>query len=174
MPIDVNRSLARDSRGNMLWDSRDVLIETDWGPFQERQLIGQPQGGVIHRLGPGGMMIFMYCDEPGVFYNEKGGKVSDALAGACGFDVETLAKARRKRAALAKAGAQIDAEFAGIQSTKVVKERGEYRMVETAKDLYAIQFVEADGTGSPLTTVPLSLAQAEKLFEELAGADDHV
>lgn len=176
MPIDVNRSLARDNAGHMLWDHHDVVIETDHGPYIERQLIGQPNGGCVHRTGPGGMQVFMYCDDPGVFYNERGGRVSEGIARQAGFDVDTLSKAQRKKQAMLQAQKTVEEEYAGIAAMKIIEERGEYRLVEPAPGHFQIQFVEADGSGSTLTTSPLTEKAARKLFVEMAGedADDHV
>lgn len=171
MPIDVNRGLARDNRGNMLWDTEDVLVDTDFGPFAERRLIGQPNGGCIHRNGPGGMTIYMYNDDPGVFYNERGGRVSEGIAAAAGFDVETLGKAQRRKQAMALAAEKVEAEYASLPRAKVIAERGEYRMVEIAPGHFQIQFVESDGNGSPLTTQPLTRKAADKMFEDLAGPE---
>ncbi len=167
-PIDVNRGLARDSRGSMIWDTRDVLVETEHGPFIERQLVGQPNGGVTHRQGPGGIAVFMYNDDPGVFLNERGAPVSDRFAEAAGFDVQSLGRARRKKIAMAKVGAQVDAEFSEQTNSNIIMERGEYRLVEIAPGHFAIHFIEPDGHGSPLSATVLSRKAAEKLFDELA------
>jgi hypothetical protein len=171
-PIDPDRGLRRDSRGNMLWETEDVLVETMHGPFMERKLIGQPNGGVQMRLGPGGMCIYMYNDDPGTYLNELGGVVSDRIAQAAGFDIDSLARSKRKKAAMRAAEIAVDEEFAAQGShSKVVKERGEYRMVEIADGLFAIQFIEPDGKGTNLTKVPLARKAAEKLFDDMAGPE---
>lgn len=171
-PIDPNRSLKRDSRGNMLWETEDVLTETTHGPFVERKLIPQPQGGIQMRLGPGGMAVYMYNDAPGVFLNERGARVSEGLARQAGFDVDTLAREQRKQAAMIAAGKAVEAEFAGMTNTKIVREKGEYRLVEIAAGLFSIQFIEPDGRGTPLTTQPLARKAADKIFDEMAGVEE--
>ncbi len=168
-PIDVNRGLARDSRGSMIWDVRDVLIETSHGPFIERQLIGQPNGGVIHRQGPGGIGVFMYNDDPGVFLNERGAPVSERFAEAAGFDVQSLGRQRRKKVAMEAAGKAVEAEFSqDAPNSYIIKERGEYRLVELAPGHFAIHFIEPDGTGSPLSATAMPRKAAETLFDQLA------
>jgi hypothetical protein len=171
--IDPDRGLRRDSRGNMLWETEDVLVETMHGPFIERRLIGQPNGGIQMRQGPGGMCIYMYNDEPGVFYNERGGKISDRLAEQAGFDVNSLSREKRKQAAMRAAGLAVEEEFASQGGhSKVVKERGEYRMVEVAEGLFSIQFIEPDGKGTTLTKVALARKAADKLFDDMAGPEE--
>jgi hypothetical protein len=167
-PIDPDRGLARDGRGNMIWETRDVLIETTYGTFIERQVVGQPNGGILLRQGPGGMSVYMYNDDPGVFLNERGAIVSDAIASQAGFDVASLAKARRRKLALSKAQAGIDAEYATEENSNIIEERGEYRLVEVAQGHFQIHFVEEDGKGSPLSGI-LTRQAAAKLFLDLAG-----
>jgi hypothetical protein len=115
------------------------------------------------------MEIIMYNADPGVYLNERGGRVSEEMARAVGFDVDTLGKAKRRLAALKLANQSVEEEFEGQTNTKVVLERGEYRMTEIAPGLFAIGFIEADGKTAPLTTVPLSRKAADKLFDQLAG-----
>jgi hypothetical protein len=153
------------------------MVDTPFGPFVERKLVGQPRAGIQKRLGPGGMEIIMYNADPGVYLNERGGRVSEEMARAVGFDVDTLGKARRRLAALKVANEAVEEEFEGQPNSKVVLERGEYRMTEIALGLFAIGFIEADGKTAPLTTVPLSRKAADKLFDQLAGppdADNHL
>ncbi len=169
-PINPDRGLATDGRGNLVWETRDVLVETQYGPFIERQLVGQPNGGIQMRQGPGGVQVFMYNDDPGVFLNERGAPVSDVFAGAAGFDVVTLGKLRRKKQALAKAAGSIEEEFEHEgAAANVLVERGEYRLVELAPGHFQVQFIEEDGRGSPLSATVLTRKAAEKIFEDLAG-----
>jgi len=167
-PIDPDRSLTRDGRGNMIWETRDVLVETSYGQFIDRQVVGQPNGGILLRQGPGGMSIYMYNDDPGVFLNERGAVVSEAIAAQAGYDVASLAKVRRRKLAIAKAQAGVDAEYATEENSNIISERGEYRLVEVAAGHFQIHFVEEDGKGSPLSGV-LTHKAAEKLFLDLAG-----
>ncbi len=172
MPIDPNRGLRRDNKGNMLWETEDVLVETDYGPFSERRLIGQPNGGIQMRSGAGGIGIVMYNDEPGVYYNERGGRVTEAVAAGAGFDVASFGKERRKRDAMKLAASGIEAEYAGHgPSANVIAERGEYRLLEIAAGHFAIHFIEADGKGANLTPHALPRKAADKLFEDLAGPE---
>src|SRR5215469_7430201 len=138
--IDVNRSLARDSRGNMLWDTEDVVIETVHGDFTERRLIGQPNGGVVHRLGPGGIMVLLFNQHPGGIYNERGVRVPDSFW--TGTDLEELKKKRRRKAAMALAASQVEEEFSNVAAHKVIKEQDEYRLVEIGPQHFQIQFIE--------------------------------
>ncbi len=172
--VDVNRGLRRDNGGNMLWDVVDVAIETDFGPYLERRVVGQPSGGTIHRVGPGGMMIYMYNDDPGVFYNEHGGRVSNAIAAQANFDVETLAKLHRRKLAMEKATDAVDQEWSEQRSSaRVLAEKGEYRLVELGKGHCQVQFIEADGQGSPLSA-SMAPPAARKLFDDLVLSDEEV
>lgn len=167
--IDYDRGLDRDGSGTMRWETVDVIVETPHGNHIERQIIGQPNGGVLARQGPGGVSVFMYNDDPGVFLNERGAPVSERFAEAAGFDVQTLGKMRRKKQAMAAAARGVESEFEQeVGNSNIVLERGEYRLVEVANGHFQIHFVETDGRGSPLSASILTRKAAEKLFDELA------
>jgi hypothetical protein len=161
--IDVNRGLAKN------WELVDVQREVAPGEFvTERTLVGQPGAGVTHRLGPGGISIYMYNDDPGIFLNERGAPVSDHFAAMAGFDVEGLTRARQKKLAIAAGVKAVEDSFADVTSQNIIRERAGYRLVEIAKGHFAIHFIEADGKGSPLTSAALPEKAAQKLFDELA------
>lgn len=172
MPIDPNRGLRKDNKGNMLWEVEDVQVETDYGPFSERRLVGQPGGGITVRSGPGGIGVVMYNDDPGVYYNERGGRVTEAIAQTAGFDTALFGKQRRKKDAMKLAATGIDQEYEALgPAANVVAERGEYRMLELAPGHFGIHFIEQDGKGAPLTNTVLTRKAADKLFEDLAGPE---
>ncbi len=82
--------------------------------------------GVTIKMDPAsGARVYMYKDMPGMFLNEHGHEVEDALAARCGFQIKELKKKRLKREALATATAEIEAEFESEkaeQNFKVVKQ----------------------------------------------------
>lgn len=169
MPINPNRGLAKDPQGNMLWQMADEVIETDIGPFTQRVLVGQPNAGVIHRAGPGGMAIYMYNEEPGVFYNERGAVVPVEMAQMAGFSVEPLLMAREKKMAMEEARRLVELQFAsrGLMRN-VVEERGNYRLVECAKGRFNVEFVEGEEATVMNEAGPMLEGDAHGLFNGLA------
>jgi len=69
--------------------------------------------GVVKRIHPNlGVDVYMYRDDPGVFLNAFGTEVDVELAKSCGFDVDKLEKAKRKKEMMAKAMIEIEAQLA--------------------------------------------------------------
>lgn len=111
--------------------------------------------------------FYMYVDEPGVYFNEHGIEIPEALAATAGFDIEVYGKAKRKRELLkdayAKIEAQIGADEASPQNQKVIAERGEWKVIEVG--LGNVNIVHVDG--DKLNAMPMAKAAALKLFDQL-------
>ncbi len=94
--------------------------------------------GVTIKTDPfSGARVYMYKDAPGVFLNVHGHTVADALAASCGFPTKELKKLRDKREAMARASAEIEAEFESEKATmgkeKVIKQSEDgYKVVQHA------------------------------------------
>ena len=124
------------------------------------------RGCIIRYIGSTGEAIYMYVDTPGVFYNEVGRVVSAEAAHAAGYDTEYLLKIRRRNDARNAAIAAVDAEFAQSQGRKILREAGEYRLVEVREGFYNVEF--EDGTVlNARGPVPLDIA--ENLFRQCLG-----
>lgn len=90
--------------------------------------------GVTIKIDPNtGARVYMYKDTPGVFLNDHGSEVDDVLAKSCGFPLKELKKKRLKREALAKASAEIEAEFEGEEAEQ------NFKVVRETKDGYKVK-----------------------------------
>ncbi len=90
--------------------------------------------GVSIKMDPNsGARVFMYKDTPGVFLNEHGDEVDVSLANRCGYQIKELSKLRLKREALAKASAEIEAEFEGEKAEQ------NFKVITETKDGYKIK-----------------------------------
>lgn len=120
--------------------------------------------GVWMRSHPSiGMDIYMYVDDPGVYYDAHGNGVPKELAEAAGFDVETLQKEHLRKTAMDNAMAEIDAKY-GSHEKKVVKESGGYQVWDLGLGRYNV----TDAKGNLLNKVPITKEQYEVLLKHLA------
>lgn len=122
--------------------------------------------GVVKRIhGASGVSVYMYKDDPGVFLNQHGGPVDEALAEAAGFDVERFTKERTRKDRLAEAERLINEELGLSKGRKVVETRAGYSLV----DVGAAGFVIEDPDGLVLTPAPVSDEVAKSVFTQMAG-----
>lgn len=114
----------------------------------------------------GGMAVYMYKDEPGVYYDVHGKPVVEAIAKKAGFPTDKLAKAKRRRDAVAALEAQFRAELdADDQEEEVVlAEAGGYKVVSLP--MGRAKVVDKD-TGDSVTPVPMPVEAAKVLLGEL-------
>lgn len=107
--------------------------------------------------------------EPGVYYNINDLPVSEDMAAEAGFPVEQHRKAREKAAALAKASAVIEAQYAGVEAkNEVIAERRGYKLLDIGMDRYAV--LDPDGTN--LTPKYISPAIAQHVFDQLVPPEE--
>lgn len=130
-------------------------------------MIDVDRGCEIRRT-PEGVSVFMYIDQPGVFYNEHGVEVGAKAAQMAGFAVDTLLRERKKREAILAAGKTI-AESYQETEREVVAESGDYRIVHIGSERYNVEF--SDGSVMNLNG-PVSLAVAQKIMEALQPMPD--
>lgn len=130
--------------------------------------IDTPPGAMIRHTGDG-MAVYMRFDAPGVFLNEHGKRVPEEIAAQAGFDVEELARLRKRELAKAKVLGDIDREFAAQNTRRIVVESADYRVVEVAKGYFNIEF--EDGTVLNARG-PVSREVAMKRFRDLTGTDE--
>lgn len=126
--------------------------------------------GVSIRVHGSGMRIYMYKDEPGVFYDPTGGRVKPELAAEAGFNVEELTRERKKLAALAAAKRRIDEEFATAED-----DMRSILSVDTGHEVRHLGFgnyAVFDASGRQLTKRAMTKAQATALLEGLIPRDD--
>lgn len=75
--------------------------------YRPDRLIDYDRGVIIRKAPDLGIEVFMYRDEPGVFYSAAGKIVAPALAKRAGYDVDNLLKKRQHREMLAVAARAI-------------------------------------------------------------------
>lgn len=123
--------------------------------------------GVVMRNHRQGFKVCMYVDQPGYYYTINGQEVSEDVAKGAGFDVAKLAVERQRRAKLAEAQRQIDAEFGALAEGMVVHEAGGYKVVHLSDGGFGIE----DPDGNMLTDNSLPREQAVTLADQLASTD---
>lgn len=118
--------------------------------------------GVMYSYHSSGMRIFMYLDEPGIYFDDHLGHVPDRVAAEAGFNVQRFAKLRLRNMEVAKVKAALDAKL-DIQDIKtVLREQGRYRLVQYDNGMARVETDEG-----PLTPVPMGVPIAEALFKSL-------
>jgi hypothetical protein len=120
----------------------------------------------------GGLTIYMYKNEPGVYYDVHGKKLPEALAKKAGFDTSTNAKLRKKRAAMADFEKQMAEALAlEVEEEEVLAQKGDWKVVALPMDRAKIVDVE---TGDTVTAVPMPRKDALMLLDNLVDEHDDV
>lgn len=123
--------------------------------------------GVLIRqnVSAGGIQVYMYVDQPGVFLNAFGDEVDEDLAAGAGFDVTALKRKRLIAERKAEALAAIEQELAGADEGEAitVRQRGEWQLVDIGLGRHVIK----DPDGSVVTPAPLPREQADIVFDKL-------
>lgn len=116
----------------------------------------------------GGMCIYMYKDEPGVYYDDHGRKVPEALAEKAGFPIKEHAKQRAIREATAKFKEQMAAQLrVGDEELTVIKAAGDWQVLRLP--LGRAKIVDRE-TGESVTPTVMTEADALMLLDQLTGA----
>lgn len=121
----------------------------------------------------GDFHIYMYLDEPGLYYNANEVRVPDKLAKAAGFDVETHKLQRLKREKLAKANAQIDEEIAAMagdttKKTLASDEKTGFRVVDIGLGRANV----LDHDGGKINNRAMTHTEAMLLYKEFTSMDE--
>lgn len=122
----------------------------------------------VHK--PTGMRIYMYKDDPGVYYNAHGKTVPIVLAAECGFPVDELSKLKKRKLAMKEAADAIDREMALSNVYKrdvVLKEAGDYKLIDGKLGRAIIK----DNDGNLITALPIAMEAAEALFAKLTAPE---
>lgn len=115
----------------------------------------------------GGMTIYMYKDEPGKYYNVHGKEIPEGMAALAGYPVEKLAKARRKKEAMAAFTRELENQLALEMDEEVIlKEDGDWKVV--AMPAGRAKIVDKE-TGSLVTPQPMTRKDALELLKHLTG-----
>lgn len=120
----------------------------------------------------GGMFVYMYKDQPGVYYDTHGKELPEHMAKLAGFDVNKMAKARAKREAIKAFEDRLSAELAAeFDDVVVLKEAGDWQVIAMPMDRAKIVDKE---TGQAVTAVPMPRADAMVLLDNLVGTAEDV
>lgn len=168
---ELSKTMARSS--GKLGGSRGVVQD---GQLLEAPLLHNSNykvdvdRGCIIRFDSGtGAAIYMYCDTPGVYYNEHAKEVPPAFAAMAGYDIEALGKEKRKRDAIVAAGRAIEAEYNAGGTRDIVLEEADYRLVHLGGGRYNVEWED----GTPMNTAgPVSEEVATRTFWALVGKPD--
>lgn len=124
------------------------------------------RGVSIWRYPKGGMDVFMYKNEPGIYLDAHGREVPEKLAKAAGAPVE---KYRKRR--------MIKEEQARV--TEALKEKYELDAPEVVKEVDGLQLIELPGGMMRVSRVvegetehlsqPIAPEFAKELFEDMSG-----
>lgn len=129
--------------------------------------INYDRGVVIRLINSMNMEVFMYRDEPGVFYSAHGKEVPVALARAAGYDVDRLLVQRQHRERVKIASDKIASELqVGKELGKriVVQEAEGYRIVSLGLGRHEVE----DDEGNSLTPgAALTLELARTVLKDL-------
>lgn len=121
--------------------------------------------GKVTRIPVLDMEIFMFLDEPGVYYDRKMRKMPEEVAAKVGFDVKREAKLR----AINERRKEVMSEIADVveENTRtVVETRGDYQLVEINEGQFTVT-----GPGGDFMD-PNDEVVARELFDALAGEPD--
>lgn len=125
--------------------------------------------GVTKRNTGGGIAVYMYKDEPGVFRSAFGNVISDDLAREAGFPVDALAQERRKRSQMAQAVKEIEAQYneASRSAPKVIMEREGWQLVSIGMGMHNVLTPD----GSAVNPTPMAAEAAGRLLNALVPVD---
>lgn len=128
--------------------------------------------GVTSRKHPAGVRIYMYLDEPGGYYDERGRAVNRKMARAAGFDVDRDVINQEKNARLTQYRRELDAEFASRSAE--LDRAGE---MSAQGDGIAVIPLGAGGfkvtvDERTVTDHPVTIEEAEKLVEGYRDGED--
>ena len=133
--------------------------------------INLDRGVVVSRqkVEQGGVYVYMYMDEPGIYLNEHGHKVSESFAASVGLDVAKYAKERIRRDKMAEYKKQVEAELAlvDVETEVVLKEVNGFKLIELPAGRANVK----DADGELINTTPIPLYDAEVLLKALTETD---
>lgn len=120
----------------------------------------------------GGMTVYMYKDEPGKYYNVHGKEIPEGMAALAGFPVEKLARARRKKEAMAAFTQELNDKLAlELDEEVILKEDGDWKVV--AMPAGRAKIVDKE-TGGLVTPQPMARKDAMDLLKHLTGTANTV
>ncbi len=121
--------------------------------------------GVTKRKDPSsGIMVCMYKDQPGIFYDLRGGLLSPNFAKEAGFDIKELEKQKEYNTALDSAKDALNEEFSGVKERETLHTEGSFSAIACA---YGNADIYRDGDHK-MNTVAMKAKEAVALVKQLA------
>lgn len=124
------------------------------------------------RYTPDGMAVYMYLDDPGVYYNDHARRIPMELAAEAGYEIAKNERLHKMIEARRKVMGDLEAQFQIENAHKVIADRGDYQVIQIAPDYCNIVFKDG-GDGFVLNTNgPVSKSTAMKRFRDLVGPEE--
>lgn len=120
----------------------------------------------MSRLNPEVGVVAMYKDDPGKYFDQNGGEVSEAIARLAGFDTETNARIRFLAEKKAEFEREMEAEYKKTigRGQTVIETRGGFSVVELSNGRHNV----IDLDGQAINPTPLTAQEATRLLNMLA------
>lgn len=130
--------------------------------------IDRQRGALIRKYGSGARCV-MYYDEPGVYYDENGGRLSKEIAKAAGFDVAADTQAAARNRVRSRTEQQLAIKFKEAEqriSEMSADEIAGIRIIEHGGvDRYAL----VDGDGNMLCQIIFNYDEAVEFYDSITG-----
>ena len=157
-PLDVNRGLiCKKAIGKRVKLGNGDVVDVGRGSMAA--------DGHVTQVPVLPIEVFMYVNEPGVYYDHKGRELPERVAAQAGYDVKREAAKRAVFLERKRISTEIE-HVVAARSREVMDERGGFQLVQV-DDLFT---VVPTGGGEDYM-VPNSEDVARMLFDELAAGD---
>lgn len=144
-------------------------IDLDKGILYEVPVERRPMGGVIIRKDPmTGADVFMYRNEPGVYYGANGVEVSPMMAKSAGFDITRDLAERDKKSKMAAFEQEYNVKM-GQNERRIVEVRGQFRLVDLGDDRYIVE--DTSGQNMTINKQANTLEMGKSWLEFFAGPE---
>lgn len=147
-------------------------IDIDRGVSMRQVVKFESQHKFLPDPAYGGLVVYMYKDDPGKYFDAHGRAVADAIAKIAGFDIERHAKMRRRNETMAEFARALDEELRTESGDEVIlASKGGWKVV--ALPMERAKIVDED-TGALVTAVPMTRDDALLLLDKLAGVKEDI
>lgn len=123
------------------------------------------RGVEIRRHKATGSQVFMYVDEPGVYFNENAVDCGEEIARECGFDTETHGKLKERQERLEESRVKVEEDLGLDQDIEIAKRFG-FTVIESTPNSHDI----FDPNGQKVNAHPMEKAEAIRVMNQFADA----
>ena len=114
-----------------------------------------------------GAQVYMYKNQPGIYYMGDDEPVSSVMAAAVGFDTKRHAAERKVQLAMATAKKETQLEFS-LNDAEVLEEAAGFKLVRYGHDNYNVE----GPMGKYLNPSPLPQALAKRIFDKATAPEE--